>query len=56
MVRAREQAFDRTIWPEFAKIHKEPVSYFEDVADDLITRAMGSDGDDSALEQPQLPG
>ena len=49
MVRARERAFDREVWAEFSRLHDELESYFEDVTDHLITRAMGSDGDDSAL-------
>ena len=56
MVRAREQEFDRVVWLEFSMLHTELEGYFEDVTDHLISRAMGSDGDDNALELRQLPG
>ena len=56
MVRARERLFDRVVWLEFSMLHTELESYFEDVTDHLITRAMRSDGDDSALDQRRLPG
>ena len=49
MVRARERTFDREVWAEFSRLHDELENYFEDVTDYLISRAMGSDGDDSAL-------
>ena len=49
MVRARERIFDREVWAEFSRLHDELEHYFEDVTDYLISRAMGSDGDDSAL-------
>lgn len=49
MVRARERFFDRVVWAEFNRLHAELESYFEDVTDHLVTRAMGSDGDDSAI-------
>ena len=49
MVRARERSFDRVVWPEFSRLQTELELYFQDVADYLITRAMGSDGDDSTL-------
>ena len=49
MVRARERSFDRVVWPEFSRLQTELELYFQDVADYLITRAMGSDGDDSAI-------
>ncbi len=49
MVRARERDFDGVVWPEFERLHSELESYFEDVTDDLITRVMGSDGDDRAV-------
>ena len=55
MVRARERVFDRVVWTEFSRLHTELEIYFADVTDHLITRAMGSDGDDSALERPRLP-
>ncbi len=49
MVRARERSFDRVVWAEFSRLQTELQLYFEDVTDHLITRAMGSDGDDSSL-------
>ena len=55
MVRARERAFDRLVWTEFSRLHTELEIYFADVTDHLITRAMGSDGDDSALDRQRLP-
>ena len=51
MVRAGERAFDREVWSEFSRLHDELASYFEDVTDHLITRAMGSDGDDGGLDR-----
>ncbi len=56
MVRSREQEFDRVVWLEFSMLHTELESYFEDVTDHLISRALCSDGDDSALDLRQLPG
>ena len=56
MVRARKRVFDRAVWSEFTQLHTELESYFEDVTDHLITRAMRSDGDDSALDRRQLSG
>lgn len=50
MARARPGDFKRVIWPEFCQLHDELEHYFEDVSDQLITRAMGSDGNDSTLE------
>ena len=49
MVRARERHFDRVVWAEFGRLHTELLFYFQDVTDHLITRAMGSDGDDSNI-------
>ena len=49
VVRARERSFDREVWAEFSRLQTELQFYFEDVADHLITRAMGSDGDDSVI-------
>ncbi len=49
MVQARERSFDRVVWAGFSWVHTELQFYFEDVTDHLITRAMGSDGDDSAI-------
>ena len=54
MVRARERDFDREVWLEFSMLHSELEIYIQDVTDHLITRAMRLDGDDSALDQPQL--
>ncbi len=48
MVRARERHLERVVWAEFNLLHTELEIYFEDVTDHLVTRAMGSDGDDSA--------
>ena len=56
MVRARERPFDRLVWLEFSMLHTELESYFEDVTDHLIARAMHWDGDDSTLDQRRLPG
>ncbi len=56
MVFAVERAFDRSAWAEFCLLHDELERYFGEVSDELITRAMGSDGDDSALEMRRLPG
>ena len=50
MVHAREQEFDRVVWLEFSMLHTELESYFEDVTDHLISRALCSDSDDSALD------
>ena len=55
MVRARERAFDRVVWTEFSRLHTELEIYFTDVTDHLITRAMGSNGDDSGLDRRRLP-
>ncbi len=55
MVRARERYFDRVVWAEFSRLQTELELYFEDVADHLITRAIGSDGDGSNIGQRQLP-
>ncbi len=54
MVRAREQDFDRVVWPEFSSLHTELEFYFEETVDHLITDAMRSDGDDIGLEAAQL--
>ena len=56
MVRTRERLFDRLVWLEFSMLHTELESYFEGVTDHLIARAMHSDGNDSTLDQPQIPG
>ena len=49
MVRARERQFDRVVWAEFSRLQTDLETYFEDVTEYLITRAMASDGDDSTL-------
>ena len=46
MVRTRREFFDQVVLPEFDLLHDELESYFEDVTDQLIERALGSDGDD----------
>ena len=51
MVRVRERVFDRVVWTEFSWLHTELEIYFTDVTDHLITRAMGSDDDDSTLDR-----
>ena len=51
MVRARERAFHRVVWPEFSRLQNELEIYFHDVTDYLIRHAMGSDGDDSGLDR-----
>ena len=52
MVRTRERSFDRVVWAEFGRRQTELQFYFEDVTDDVITRAMGLDGDDSTIGRP----
>lgn len=52
MVRAPERQFDRQVWPEFSMLQRELEAYFETMVDHLITTAMHSDGDDSALDIP----
>lgn len=51
VVRAREREFNRVVWPEYSRLQTELESYFEDVTDHLISRVMGSDGDDSTLDR-----
>ncbi len=46
MARARREFFDQVVLPEFDLLHDELESYFEDVTDQLIERALGSDGGD----------
>ncbi|MYA95658.1 MAG: hypothetical protein F4X91_04525 [Nitrospinae bacterium] len=46
MVRARREFFDQVVLPEFDLLHDELESYFEDVTDQLIERALVSDGGD----------
>ena len=50
MVRVRERAFRRVVFPEFERLQCELVGYFADVTDHLVERAMGS-GDDSTLDR-----
>ena len=52
MARARPGDFKRVVWGEFCQLHDELERYFEEVSDQLITRAMGSDGSDSTLDAP----
>lgn len=51
VVSAREREFNRVVWPEYSRLQTELESYFEDVTDHLISRVMGSDGDDSGLDR-----
>ena len=51
VVSAREREFNRVVWPEYSRLQTELESYFEDVTDHLISRVMGSDGDDSSLDR-----
>ena len=51
VVRAREREFNRVVWPEYGRLQTELESYFEDVTDHLVSRVMGSDGDDSTLDR-----
>ncbi|MDE2912169.1 MAG: hypothetical protein OXL68_04515 [Paracoccaceae bacterium] len=51
MICAHEREFDRVVWPEYNRLHDEVANHFEDVTDHLISRAMGSDGDDSSLDR-----
>jgi len=46
MVHARQEFFDQVVLLEFTLLHDELESYFEDVTDQLIDRALGWDGDD----------
>ncbi|MCY4065757.1 MAG: hypothetical protein OXF57_05260 [Rhodospirillaceae bacterium] len=50
VVSAREREFNRVVWPEYSRLQTELESYFEDVTDHLVSRVMGSDGDDSGLD------
>ncbi len=54
MVRVQERAFDRLVWAEFSDLQTALELYFEETVDHLITEAMHSDGDDSALEAVQI--
>ena len=51
MVRARERSFDRVVWAEFSRLQTELQFNFGDVTYHLITRAMGSGGDDCAIDR-----
>ena len=44
MVRTRERAFDRLVWPEYSRLQTELQVCFEEVTDYLVGRVMGSDG------------
>lgn len=50
MACTRAGDFKRVVWWEFCRLHGELERYFEDVSDQLITRAMGSDGNGSTLD------
>lgn len=50
MARTRPGDFKRVVWAEFRQLHDELERYFEDVSDQLIIRAMGSDGNDSTVD------
>ena len=50
MARARPEEFKRVVWSEFCQLHDELERYFKDVSDQLITRAMGSDGNDNTVD------
>lgn len=54
MVRVQERAFDRRVWAEFSGLQTALELYFEETVDHLITEAMHSDGDDSALEAVRI--
>ncbi len=51
VVSVREREFNRVVWPEYSRLQTELESYFEDVTDHLVSRVMGSDGDDSGLDR-----
>lgn len=51
VVSARKREFNRVVWPEYSRLQTELESYFEDVTDHLVSRVMGSDGDDSGLDR-----
>ena len=51
MVRVREKVIDDEIWPEYEELRDELQSYFEDVTNHLITRAMRSSGEDQLLDR-----
>ncbi|SAY39130.1 hypothetical protein [Candidatus Synechococcus spongiarum] len=50
MARARPEEFKRLVWAKFCQLHGELERYFEDVSDQLITRAMGADGNDNTVD------
>jgi hypothetical protein len=54
MVRVRRSAFEPTIAAEFRTLHRELTTYFDEMANHLITDVMKSDGDDETLEQRQI--
>ena len=43
----RPEDFKRVLWSEFCQLHDELERYLEEVSDQLITRAIGSDGNDN---------
>ena len=51
VISAREWEFNRVVWPEYSRLQTELESYFEDVTDHLVSRVMGSGGDDSDLDR-----
>jgi len=54
MVRVDERRFNAVVWPEFSRLQAELIVYFEETTDHLIRTGLGSDGDDSTLQQRQL--
>lgn len=50
MASVRQEFFEQVVWPEFNLLHDELESYFEDVTDQLIERALGLDGEDGFPE------
>ena len=54
MVRVNERRFNAVVWPEFSRLQTELMVYFEETTDHLIRTGLGSDGDDSTLQQRQL--
>lgn len=54
MVRVRQRDFERRIVAEFRNLHRELISYFDEMVNHLITDVMRSDGDDETLEMRQI--
>lgn len=50
MVRVRQSEFDATVGAQFGTLQRALSLYFEEIVDDLITNAMGSDGEDATLD------